>query len=64
MEAVTRQGDVWVLGRHRLVCADACDEASYRKLLTSERADLVFTDPPYNVPIAGHMRPVQTIASS
>jgi DNA modification methylase len=53
--AVTRGGDVWVLGRHRLICGDARSVADYEALLQGERVDLVFTDPPYNVPIDGHV---------
>jgi DNA modification methylase len=53
--AVTRPGDVWELGRHRLVCGDSRDLASLRGLMAGEAADLVFTDPPYNVPIGGHV---------
>jgi DNA modification methylase len=48
-------GDVWVLGRHRLVCGDARDIDTYQRLLKDEKADLLFTDPPYNVPINGHV---------
>jgi DNA modification methylase len=54
-EAVSRMGDVWVLGRHRLICGDARDAGDYAKLLGDEKVDLVFTDPPYNVPIDGHV---------
>lgn len=50
--SVTRMGDVWQLGRHRLVCGDARDPAAYDALLGDEVADILFTDPPYNVPIA------------
>ncbi len=53
--AVSRLGDVWILGRHRLVCGDAHDPAVLTSLLGDERADMVFTDPPYNVPIEGHV---------
>lgn len=53
--AVTRRGDVWQLGRHRLVCGDARDPADYDRLLGEEVVDLIFTDPPYNVPIDGHV---------
>ena len=53
--AVTRLGDVWHLGRHRLVCGDALDGATYAALLGDEVVDTCFTDPPYNVPIAGHV---------
>lgn len=53
--AVTRPGDLWVLGRHRLLCADARDPESIKRLLGDERADMVFTDPPFNVKIDGHV---------
>jgi hypothetical protein len=55
MPAVTRAGDVWCLGRHRLICGDARDRAVFDLLMGDERADLLFTDPPYNVPIDGHV---------
>jgi DNA modification methylase len=48
---VTRHGDLWLLGRHKLICGDARVPADYAALLGNERADLVFTDPPYNVAI-------------
>jgi len=53
--AVTHAGDVWCLGRHRLICGDARDQAVLDLLMGDERADLLFTDPPYNVPIDGHV---------
>lgn len=54
-EAVTRFGDVWLLGEHRLICGDARDPAAYVTLLQAEHARMVFTDPPFNVPIKGHV---------
>jgi DNA modification methylase len=54
-EAVSRLGDLWQLGEHRLICADACDKVAYAELLNGEQARMVFTDPPYNVPIDGHV---------
>lgn len=54
LDAVSRQGDLWQLSRHRLLCGDARSEASYRSLMHGEQAAMVFTDPPYNVPIDGH----------
>ena len=51
---ITRPGDLWLLGRHRLLCADATQTDSYRRLMDGETAQMVFTDPPYNVPIDGH----------
>lgn len=53
--AVTRPGDLWTLGRHRLICGDARNIADYERVLGGPRADLLFTDPPYNVPIDGHV---------
>ncbi len=53
--SVTRPGDVWLIGRHRLVCGDSRDVETFQLLLDDEQADLVFTDPPYNVPIDGHV---------
>jgi len=53
--AITRTGDVWCLGRHRLICGDARDRVVFDLVMGHERADLIFTDPPYNVPIDGHV---------
>jgi DNA modification methylase len=53
--ALCQSGDVWLLGHHRLFCGDARDAASYDALMQGECADLIFTDPPYNVPIDGHV---------
>jgi DNA modification methylase len=52
---ITRPGDFWTAGPHRILCANAQIAASYETLLGDERAGLVVTDPPYNVPIAGHV---------
>ena len=53
--ALSAQGDLWLIGRHRLLCGDAQDSDSVRRLLDGESADLVFTDPPYNVAIDGNV---------
>jgi DNA modification methylase len=53
--AVSRPGDIWQIGPHRLICADSTKAESYQALLGEERAQMVFTDPPYNVPISGHV---------
>lgn len=53
--AVSRAGDVWRLGRHRLICGDARNPSDYDNLLAGDHVDLIFTDPPYNVPIDGHV---------
>ncbi|HEX3365789.1 DNA methyltransferase [Phenylobacterium sp.] len=54
-EPVSQPGDIWVLGRHRLICGDARDEAVVLSLMGNEIADLIFTDPPYNVAIDGNV---------
>ncbi len=46
---ISRSGDIWIMGLHRLLCGDATVAASYEALLDSEPVDMVFTDPPYNV---------------
>lgn len=52
---VSRCGDFWCLGSHRLLCVDARSPDAYTQLLGDTKADLVFTDPPYNVRIDGHV---------
>jgi DNA modification methylase len=52
---VSRLGDIWQLGRHRVLCGNALSHESYQALLGDHRADVVFTDPPYNVTIAGNV---------
>jgi DNA modification methylase len=54
-EPVSRMGDIWHLGRHRLLCGDTRDAAAMNRLMDGEHADLVFTDPPYNVAIDGNV---------
>lgn len=49
---VSRLGDFWILGRHRLYCGDACEPGSYAVLLAGQVAAMVFTDPPYNLKIS------------
>ena len=53
--AVTQPGDLWTVGRHRLICGDARDAGAYAALLGDEAVDLMCTDSPYNVPIDGHV---------
>ncbi len=55
---VTRPCDTWLLGPHRVHCGDATQEASFRRLLAGEHADMVFTDPPYNVAYNGSGRTI------
>jgi DNA modification methylase len=51
---VCKAGDIWLLGQHRVFCGNSLESASYTALTKGEKADLVFTDPPYNVRIGGH----------
>jgi hypothetical protein len=53
-QLVTQLGDLWLLRKHRVLCGSALQQTSYATLMASRRADVVFIDPPYNVPIAGH----------
>jgi hypothetical protein len=52
---VSQPSDLWLLGKHRIVCGDALGDAAYELLLDGEKAEFVFTDPPYNVPVDGHV---------
>lgn len=52
---VSQLGDLWYLSHHILYCGDATKPESYERLLESERAQAIFTDPPYNVPVNGHI---------
>ena len=50
---VTKTGDLWLLGNHRLLCGDSTKEESYALLMNGKKANLVVTDPPYNVNYQG-----------
>jgi DNA modification methylase len=52
---VSRPGDMWFLGEHRLICGDALRSETYARLLGEDRAQLVYVGTPYNVPVNGHM---------
>ena len=58
---VSRKADLWQLGRHRLLCGDARSEIDFKALMDGETADLVFTDPPYNVKIDGNVCGLGTV---
>lgn len=53
--AVTRPGDLWLLGEHRLLCGNALGEDSLKAVLGDEHAQAIFTDPPYNCRVNGHV---------
>tara|TARA_R100001082_G_C4348468_1_gene153402 strand:- start:140 stop:1309 length:1170 start_codon:yes stop_codon:yes gene_type:complete len=48
-EAITKQGDLWILGEHRLLCGDATKKEDVERLMDGQKADMVFTDPPYGM---------------
>ncbi len=54
-EIVTRPGDVWCIGDHRIICGNSLETDTFEKLFGTRRADMVLQDPPYNVKISGHV---------
>lgn len=55
-EAVTKPGDMWILGEHRLLCGDTTMVDDLKKLMADDTADMIFTDPPYNVNYGATMK--------
>lgn len=53
-----KRGDVWLLGNHRLMCGDSTSEDDVKKLMDGQKADMVFTDPPYNVAYGASKNPI------
>lgn len=51
-QPISRRGDLWQLGKHRVLCANACDSAYWSTLMGSDRASVVIADPPYNLQIS------------
>jgi len=62
-EAVTKSGDLWMLGDHRVLCGDATKKEDVERLMEGQKADMVFTDPPYNVDYEGYTEEKLTIKS-
>lgn len=54
-DIISREGDLWIVGKHKIICGNALDSVSYIALMGDERAQMTFTDPPYNVPVDGHV---------
>jgi DNA modification methylase len=52
-EPITKPGDIWILGKHRLMCGDSTSVDAVNKLMNGDKADMVFTDPPYNIDYQG-----------
>ena len=54
-EAVTKLGDLWLLGEHRVLCGDATKKEDVERLMDNQKADMVFTDPPYGISFSGQV---------
>ena len=52
-EPITKQGDIWILGKHRLMCGDSTQKNDIMRLINNQDADMILTDPPYNVDYVG-----------
>tara|TARA_R110000823_G_C15880417_1_gene495013 strand:- start:75 stop:1283 length:1209 start_codon:yes stop_codon:yes gene_type:complete len=52
-DPISKEGDIWILGNHRVMCGDSASIDAVDKLMQGEKADLVFTDPPYNIDYKG-----------
>jgi|DEB0MinimDraft_6_1074348.scaffolds.fasta_scaffold53146_1 site-specific DNA-methyltransferase (adenine-specific) len=62
-EPITKPGDLWLLGRHRLLCGDSTDAANFERLMQGTRVDLLLTDPPYNIAYTGGSKKRDAIAN-
>jgi len=60
-EAITKPGDIWILGEHRLLCGDSTSEADVLHLMDGGKADMIFTDPPYGIAYVGKTKKRLTI---
>jgi len=61
-EPISKTGDVWMLGKHRLMCGDSTSENDVNRLMVGRRADMVFTDPPYGVGYCGGLKKRERLA--
>lgn len=61
LEPISQEGDIWILGEHKLLCGDSTREDDFALLMQDERADLVFTDPPYNVAIGDKYKAINNV---
>ena len=53
--SISQPGDLWLLGRHRLLCGYATSAGAFKQLMDGNKAQMIFIDPPYNVLIDGHV---------
>ena len=60
-EPISKQGDIWILGKHRLICGDSTKADTYIKLMEGKKANLCVTDPPYNVNYSAGKKNERTI---
>ena len=51
-EIISKPGDIWVLGKHKIICGNSLEQKTFETLLGDQKADLIFTDPPYNVKVS------------
>jgi DNA modification methylase len=63
-EPITKPGDLWILGRHRLLCGDATKKEDVERLMDGKKADMVFTDPPYGIEVVGGTKPFGTVGGT
>ncbi len=54
-EIVSKTGDIWLLGKHKIICGNSVEKETYQDLFADKKADMIFTDPPYNVKVDGHV---------
>lgn len=52
---ITRLGDLWLLDKHRILCGNSLESDTFARVMSGRKADVVFVDPPYNLPINGHV---------
>lgn len=64
MEPKTKRGDIYQLGRHRLMCGDSTDKSDIQELMNGQLADMVFTDPPYGVAIGDKNKALNAVQRS
>lgn len=62
VESRAKRGDIWLCGEHRLMCGDSTSAEDVDALMSGEKADMLLTDPPYNVALGQHMRPSEAKA--